>query len=398
MNDYRALLRAPRFRAFWLALLAANLGSWCVIATLPILVAQRYGAGMVLVLSLGLRIVPKVLLAPLAGGLLRRFGPARVASSAMAAMAVLTALLPWCGNLILFQAVIGAIGTIDLFINPGLLALRGSVTPAGLSMAGNTMFSVADRAAKVAGPALGGVLVLAGFAPGFAVFAAMTALAAIPVARFSAPRDAGGRTETGSLAGFARIVRGDRRIVGLLVASVTYMVMLGGLRPFLFWANRDWFGASDTAWTGLLVAQGAGALIGAVVSALFVGRFLRGMGAYTLTMLTGIMEGAIHLLLLFAHSSVQAMAILALAGIPEIISTSAWFTAMQERLAPARQALFFTFAAPMWDLFFAVGIASAGLHARGMLSLSTYWAMVSLIATVPLIPLLGRGGTASRAA
>ena len=398
MNDYRALLRAPRFRAFWLALLAANLGSWCVIATLPILVAQRYGAGMVLVLSLGLRIVPKVLLAPLAGGLLRRFGPARVASSAMAAMAVLTALLPWCGNLILFQAVIGAIGTIDLFINPGLLALRGSVTPAGLSMAGNTMFSVADRAAKVAGPALGGVLVLAGFAPGFAVFAAMTALAAIPVARLSVARDAGGRTETGSLAGFARIVRGDRRIVGLLVASVTYMVMLGGLRPFLFWANRDWFGASDTAWTGLLVAQGAGALIGAVVSALFVGRFLRGMGAYTLTMLTGIMEGAIHLLLLFAHSSVQAMAILALAGIPEIISTSAWFTAMQERLAPAQQALFFTFAAPMWDLFFAVGIASAGLHARGMLSLSTYWAMVSLIATVPLIPLLGRGGTASRAA
>ena len=398
MNDYRALLRAPRFRAFWLALLAANLGSWCVIATLPILVAQRYGAGMVLVLSLGLRIVPKVLLAPLAGGLLRRFGPARVASSAMAAMAVLTALLPWCGNLILFQAVIGAIGTIDLFINPGLLALRGSVTPAGLSMAGNTLFSVADRAAKVAGPALGGVLVLAGFAPGFLAFAAMTALAAIPVARFSVARDAGGRTETGSLAGFARIVRGDRRIVGLLVASVTYMVMLGGLRPFLFWANRDWFGASDTAWTGLLVAQGAGALIGAVVSALFVGRFLRGMGAYTLTMLTGIMEGAIHLLLLFAHSSVQAMAILALAGIPEIISTSAWFTAMQERLAPARQALFFTFAAPMWDLFFAVGIASAGLHARGMLSLSTYWAMVSLIATVPLIPLLGRGGTASRAA
>lgn len=393
MNDYRALLRAPRFRAFWLALLSANLGSWCVIATLPILVAQRYGAGMVLVLSLGLRIVPKVLLAPLAGGLLRRFGPARVASSAMVAMAVLTALLPWCRNLILLQVVIGTIGTIDLFINPGLLALRGSVTPAGLSMAGNTMFSVADRAAKVAGPALGGLLVLAGFAPAFAIFAAMTALAAIPIARFSASGPT--RAEdaaTGSLTGFLRIIRGDRQIIGLLVASVTYMVMLGGLRPFLFWANRDWFGASDTAWTGLLVAQGAGALIGAVVTALFVTRFLRGMSAYTLTMLTGIMEGAIHLLLLFAQSSVQAIVILALAGIPEIISTSSWFTAMQERLAPAQQALFFTFAAPMWDLFFALGIASAGLHAQGVLSLSSYWALVSLTATLPLIPLLRRPG------
>ena len=390
MKDYSALLRAPGFRAFWVAMLAANMGSWCVIATLPVLVAERYGAGMVLVLSLGLRIVPKVLLAPLAGGLLRRFGAARVASSAMLAMAALTALLPWCGDLVLLQILIGTIGTMDLFINPGLLSLRGAVTPAGLSMAGNTMFSVADRAAKVAGPAFGGLLVLAGFGPAFGVFAAMTALAAIPIARLTtamADAPAAGAW-SGSLAGFVAIIRADRRIVGLLVASVTYMVLLGGLRPFLFWANRDWFGASDAAWTGLLAAQGAGALVGAVVSALLVERFLRGMSAYTLTMLTGIMEGLIHLLLLFADTSAQAMAILAVAGVPEIISTAAWFTAMQACLPGPRQALFFTFAAPLWDLFFAVGIASAGLHAQGMLSLSSYWALVSLIATVPLIPLL----------
>jgi hypothetical protein len=113
------------------------------------------------------------------------------------------------------------------------------------------------------------------------------------------------------------------------------MVLLGGLRPFLFWANRDWFGASDAAWTGLLVAQGAGALIGALASGLFVSRLLRGMSAYTLTMLTGIMEGAGHLLLLFVHTSSQAILVLALTGIPEIISTASWFTAMQARLAPA---------------------------------------------------------------
>ena len=156
MTDYAALLRAPRFRAFWLALLCNNLGSWCVIATLPILVAERYGAGMVLVLSLGLRIVPKVILAPLAGNLLRRLGAARLASTAMVAMALLTALLPWCENLILLQVLIGTIGTLDLFIVPGLLSLRGPVTPPGREMAANTMCSVADRAAKVVGPALGG--------------------------------------------------------------------------------------------------------------------------------------------------------------------------------------------------------------------------------------------------
>ena len=48
------------------------------------------------------------------------------------------------------------------------------------------------------------------------------------------------------------MLRGDRTLIGLLVCAMTYMVMLGGLRPFLFWANREWFGASDTAWTGLI--------------------------------------------------------------------------------------------------------------------------------------------------
>ena len=311
----------------------------------------------------------------------------------MVAMAALTALLPWSGNLIVLQGLIAATGTLDLFVSPGLLALRGAVTPAGLSMAGNTMFSVADRTGKVAGPALGGLLVILGFAPAFAVFALMTAAAALPVARLTVPPQAVTPADpqvrrAGSLTTFLRLIRTDRQIAGLLIAAVTYMVLLGALRPFLFWANRDWFGASDTAWTGLLVAQGAGALVGAVVSALFVGRMLRWMSAYTLTMVTGVLEGAMHLLLLFAHTTTQATVILALAGIPEIISTAGWFTAMQARLAAGQQAVFFTFAAPLWDLFFAVGIASAGLHAAGMLSLSTYWALVSLIATLPLLPWL----------
>ena len=90
MQEYQALIAAPRFRAFWFALLCNNLASWCVIAAIPILVADRFGAGMVLVLSLGLRILPKVILAPVAAGLLRRLGAARIASTAMVAMAVLT--------------------------------------------------------------------------------------------------------------------------------------------------------------------------------------------------------------------------------------------------------------------------------------------------------------------
>ena len=59
MNEWRLVLASPLFRRFWLALLTNNLGNWCVSASLPILVAAKFGAGEELVLSLGLRVLPK---------------------------------------------------------------------------------------------------------------------------------------------------------------------------------------------------------------------------------------------------------------------------------------------------------------------------------------------------
>src|SRR4051812_45854332 len=278
MNEWRTLLAASRFRAFWLALLCDNLGSWCVIAAMPILVADRFGAGLVLVASLALRILLKLVLAPVAAGLMRRVGPARLVSTAMLLMAGLSAALPWCRDLTLLEVLIAAIGALDLFIIPGLLTLRAPVTPPGLEMAGNTLCSMADRAAKVAGPALGGLAVLAGFGPAFAGFGLLIALAALPIGRLPATAPvAADAPRCGSLRAFLQAVRTDREIGGLMIASLTYLVMLGGLRPFLFWANSAWYGASGTAWTALLAAQGAGALVGAVVSALCVPALLRRM-------------------------------------------------------------------------------------------------------------------------
>ena len=157
MHDWKTLLATPRFRSLWLALVSNNFGSWCVMAALPILVAERFGAGSELVLSLGVRILPKILLAPIAGGFLRRYGAIRVAGCALVAEGVLTAALPWCLDFALLQVCIGAIGTLDVFVNPSLLSLRGPSTPPGLSMAANTLCSVADRSAKIVGPIIGGI-------------------------------------------------------------------------------------------------------------------------------------------------------------------------------------------------------------------------------------------------
>ena len=74
--------------------------------------------------------------------------------------------------------------------------------------------------------------------------------------------------------------------------------------------------------------------------------------------------------MLLAQSSAQGIIILAIAGIPEIIYHRRLVHRHTGAPGASRQALFFTFTAPPWDLFFAVGIALAGLHAQGVLSLS----------------------------
>jgi predicted MFS family arabinose efflux permease len=396
MGDWKTLLAVPRFRALWLALLCANLGSWSVLAALPILVADRFGAGGALVLSLSWRVLPKIVLSPVSGVMLRRIGAPRVAWSALLAEAVLTASLPWCHDFTVLQVVIAGIGALDVFVMPGMLSLRGVVTPAGLEMASNSLCSMADRVGKTIGPAIGGLAVVAGYAPAFLGFAVAIALAALPVSGLPRPERAEPASHRWQMlhlpAEFWLMLRNDRALVGVLIAAVSYMFMLGGLRPFLFWANREWFGAADTAWTGLMAAQGAGAVIGAIAAGTFNRALLRRASAYTLTMVTAVIEGLFHLLLVFCPGNAAgawvAMGILALAGIPEVISTATWFTVVQQRLSPERQGVFFAFISPLWDCAYTVGVVSAGLHAGAMLNLAPWWIMLSLTATLPIVPLL----------
>lgn len=394
MNDWKTLLATRGFRNFWLALVGYDLGTWCVIATLPILVADRFGAGTELVVSLGVRILPRIILAPLAGVVLRRAGAARVAGIAMAAMGVFTATLPWCGTFLILQAVILAIGVLDVFVGPALLTLRSPVTPRGLEMASNTLFFSADRLAKFAGPAIGGLTVGAGFAVSYLAIAGLTVLVAIPImnirshsATDASPVGSSGHVLT-VLREFRDMLRGDIILFAILAFSVPYMVLLGGMRPFLFWANTEWFGASDAAWTMLLTAQGIGAVAGAVVSGLFSRMFLRAMSVYELLLVTSLLEGLLHVALLFAGSTLQMMILLIAGGIPEMLAYATYFTLVQERLPYQRQGVFYAMQQPLLDTAYVLGVVAAELHAAGMLALSGYWGILTLFSTLPLLPLM----------
>ena len=44
MRDWKTLLATRGFRSLWFALVSDGLETWCVVATLPIMVAERFGS------------------------------------------------------------------------------------------------------------------------------------------------------------------------------------------------------------------------------------------------------------------------------------------------------------------------------------------------------------------
>jgi hypothetical protein len=279
-------------------------------------------------------------------------------------------------------------------VGPALLALRTPVTPRGLEVAGNTLFFTADRLAKFAGPALAGLAVIAGFGTAYLGFGAAILLAAGAVARLPAiPRDTSAAQPRGVgmmavLRDFGAMLRDDTVLVALLLCAVPYMVTFGGMRPFLFWANTEWFGASDAAWTMLLAAQGIGAIAGALLSGACSRVLLRALSVYELMLVASLLEGLSHIALLFAAGTGSAVALLILGGIPEMLGYATWFACVQERLRSDRQVVFYSMQQPLLDSAFALGVASAGLHAEGVLTLGSYWAVLSLFSTLPVAALL----------
>ena len=112
------------------------------------------------------------------------------------------------------------------------------------------------------------------------------------------------------------------------------------------------------------------------------------MSVYELMLVASLLEGLSHVALLFATGTVSAVVLLVLGGIPEMLGYATWFACIQDRLRPDRQAVFYSMQQPLLDTAFALGVASAGLHAQHIMTLGNYWAVLSLFSTLPVVALL----------
>ncbi len=392
----RLLFADKRFRDFGLCLALYYLTVWVQLSSLPVLVALKFGAGTELIASLALRLIPRIIFAPVAGALIQRFGAKTTASISIATVSAVSLLIPWLDSMLLFQVSVIGLGLLDVFITPSLLSLRGRIIPEGRNMAANSFFQSADRTAKIIGPPLAGLMLYLVGAPAVFLLLAITSLmiAGLLWSRVSVDARPAAKGSGDSFVASVRhalskggeLVRRDVILVAAIVPSMCYMVTLGATQPYLFWLNQDLFGGAPNLWTVLLAAQGVGALLGAILSGIYGPKLEARYSLLSIFLAASLLEGLSSLALLAAPGHVTAAILLIVGGIPEMLAYITYFSIIQKRLDEADQGYFYSLSLPFFDLFLAAGIMSGALYSSGILTINQFWLFATSFSILPVLP------------
>ena len=193
LRSRAGVLGERNFRRFYAGFVTSVLGSsmstvaiaWAVLDSR----VSATGLGLVFTAT----VIPQVLLLPLAGAVADRFGRRRVMigadvlrCAAQTALAVALAMGRPPLWLFVLLAWLGGMGT--AFFSPALTALTVEIAPADQLANANSLYGLAGSASRIAGPALGGVLVaLAGPAVVVAADAATYAVSVLALSLLRLP-------------------------------------------------------------------------------------------------------------------------------------------------------------------------------------------------------------------
>ena len=89
---------------------------------------------------------------------------------------------------------------------------------------------------------------------------------------------------------------------------------------------------------------------------------------------------------MFTGNTSLAVAILVVAGIPEMLTYTTYFSIIQKRIPLKEQGAFFSISVPLFNAIFALGVFTAGLHSEEYLSLNALWTTAVLLVIVPILP------------
>lgn len=340
-----APLRHRDFRLLTAALAISGAGSWAYNVGLAVYVyEQTHSATWVGAATIG-RMVPSMLFGAYGGVLAERFERVRlmiVLNVACAAVMALLAIVCAAKGPVLLVILLAAVNSIiSMAITPADYATTPQVVPAADLAAANTIRNTVENLTVIAGPALGGLLLLLGPTPvAFAVNAASFLVAAAVCAFVRARSTPVDVTESGEAGPLRQMLVGLSTI--LASVTTTLLVLYSVIASFVYGVDtvqfvllsKERLGTGTDGYGYLLAGLG----VGGVLAAGLVNRIsawprlgtiiLTGMAVYCLP----------TLLFLGVHSPVLAFVIQALRGAGTLIVDVLAMTAMQRSLPPERLA------------------------------------------------------------
>lgn len=198
------MLAFPAFRRLWLAQVSSRLGEAIALVAMPLLVYGLTGSAELLGLIFVIQLLPRVILAPIAGLLADRLDRRRILLGADLARAALVALLPFADQAwqVAVVAMLVAIG--NAIAQPAELAAVPAVVPPQQLVSALSITQVSGSVVRVIGPTIAaGVISAVGPGPAFALQAICFLVSALWVAALTLPPVA--RTEV--TAGIGAVVR-----------------------------------------------------------------------------------------------------------------------------------------------------------------------------------------------
>ena len=272
-----ALLRDGAFRALWIAGGLNGVVRWLEFLAISVYVFQITGSAFQVALIGTLRLVPLALFGAFAGAVAERIGRRAVflwCAGTMALVAAAQAVLVQAGQIALWHIAVGAFCS-GVFWATDLPARRTMMAElAGTDRVAPAMGldSATNNATRMLGPLLGGVLFeLLGLGGAFVIAALLYLGCVLLVVRVREERAApsAARRMLASILDGLRIVRRDRAIVGTLAITVIFNVFGFPVVSMVPVIGKDELGLSPGLVGLLMGAEGAGALVGAVLAAFY---------------------------------------------------------------------------------------------------------------------------------
>lgn len=364
---YTKIITSRAYFPLWLGQLVSNFGDTLNYIALVVLVYQLSGSGVAVSLTVLFEIVPLLLLAPIAGIVIDRFPRKTILVASDLARGGLVLMLAFANATWQVYAIAALLTAASVFFSPTLQAVIPSVVDKEALLAANSVaWSTEQLVQIVASAVAGGMIAAIGTSPAFIVNAFSFLFSALMISRLTIPAHVG-ELDRGSRRGFAgwlgdageglRYVREDRFVSRLWLVQAIASLAVGATGALLIVLAERHLRLPPEGFAWLLLAIGAGALLGPIV----LGSFTSNYRNVKLLFVPYIIRGTGDILIALLMPLPVALLILFVYGLNTSTGMVVYNSLMQSHVPEGVRGRVYTLMDLTWSLMQLVSLGAGGL-------------------------------------